>query len=120
MMRVSARRSTGMGRVEMRSMTLPLISTWDGAERTGPLPSKMRTFSNNVTAPILGAEAEAWAQTLRCGSNAAAQTSADAPARRARRPLSKRCVLRTMMSSNGASKPVRFGDHPFRLIKENC
>ena len=32
----------------MRSMILPLISTLDGAESEAPLPSKMRTFSNNV------------------------------------------------------------------------
>ena len=40
--------SAAIGSVEMRSMILPLISTLDGAESEAPLPSKMRTFSNNV------------------------------------------------------------------------
>ena len=84
-------------------MTLPRTSTLEGAESAAPLPSKMRTFSNNVTAPLAEAEAEAWAQTLRCGSSAAAQTSAAAPARMARLPMPERCVLCRTMSSNGAS-----------------
>ena len=33
-------------------MTLPRTSTLEGAESAAPLPSKMRTFSNNVTAPL--------------------------------------------------------------------
>ena len=59
MMRVSALRSTAIGCVEMRSIMLPRTSTLEGAESAAPLPSKMRTFSNNVTAPLAGAEAEA-------------------------------------------------------------
>src|SRR5262249_39653480 len=47
---VSARRSVGIGPVEILSMMLPLIRTLDGAESEGCLPSNMRTFSITVTA----------------------------------------------------------------------
>src|ERR1700692_1968993 len=46
--------SAAMGSVEMRSMMLPLTSTLDGAESEEPLPSKMRTFWNNVALTSAG------------------------------------------------------------------
>ena len=51
--------SAAIGSVEMRSMILPLISTLDGVESEASLPSKMRTFSNNV------APASFWRVALR-------------------------------------------------------
>src|SRR5579883_2617887 len=44
--------SVSIGAVEMRAMMLPLISTFDGAESDVALPSKMRTFWNNVTPAV--------------------------------------------------------------------
>ena len=47
---VSARRSVGIGLVEIFSMMLPRTRTLDGAESEGRVPSNMRTFSNTMTA----------------------------------------------------------------------
>src|SRR5262249_36458256 len=47
---VSARRSVGIGLVEIFSMMLPLIRMLDGAESEGCVPSNIRTFSKMVTA----------------------------------------------------------------------
>jgi len=46
--------SGAIGSVEMRSMILPWISTLDGADSEAPLPSKMRTFWNNVALAFAG------------------------------------------------------------------
>lgn len=48
MVRVSARRSTGIGLVDILSILLPRTSTLDGADSVSPVPSKMRTFSNST------------------------------------------------------------------------
>src|SRR5262245_9215945 len=49
-----------MGDVEIRSMVLPLTSTLDGADSEPPLPSKMRTFWNNVALTASGRLPCAW------------------------------------------------------------
>src|SRR5215471_15644123 len=56
---VSARRSVGIGLVEILSMMLPLIRTLDGAESEGCVPSNIRTFSMTVTAERSCASADA-------------------------------------------------------------
>jgi hypothetical protein len=40
--------SSAIGALEMRSIRLPRTSTFDGADRDLPVPSKMRTFWNSV------------------------------------------------------------------------
>ncbi|HRO59492.1 MAG TPA: hypothetical protein PK177_10075 [Burkholderiaceae bacterium] len=62
-----------MSAVEMRSMMLPLTSTFDGADSELPLPSKMRTFWNSVSA-----EAPSAACPRTSGACAAAATSSAA------------------------------------------
>jgi hypothetical protein len=44
--------STVIGLVDIRSMVLPLTNTSEGVERAALLPLKMRTFWNNVPAPL--------------------------------------------------------------------
>ena len=44
----------------MRSMMLPLTSTLDGAESEPLLPSKIRTFWNNVALAFAGGLPCAW------------------------------------------------------------
>src|SRR6185312_14252552 len=46
--------SAAIGEAEIRSMMLPLTSTWDGAERALPLPSKIRTFWKSVVLALVG------------------------------------------------------------------
>src|SRR5262245_63922035 len=56
---VSARRSVGIGLVDILSMMLPLIRTLDGAESERCVPSNIRTFSKTVTAERSCASADA-------------------------------------------------------------
>src|SRR5690242_18139781 len=46
---VSARRSVGIGAVEIFSILFPRTRTFEGPESSPLLPSKMRTFENTVT-----------------------------------------------------------------------
>src|SRR5215469_12118501 len=55
---VSARRSAGIGEVEIFSILFPRTRTLDGADSCELLPSKMRTFENTVT--DAGAASCAW------------------------------------------------------------
>ncbi|WP_287158983.1 hypothetical protein [Mesorhizobium sp.] len=40
----------------MRAITLPWTSTFDGAERAAPFPSKMRTFSKSTSSALAVAQ----------------------------------------------------------------
>ena len=45
-----------MGLVEISAITLPWTSTFDGAERAAPFPSKMRTFSKSTSSALAVAQ----------------------------------------------------------------